>query len=365
MAVAGANRGLHQALLEAGPSGAQDAALCGAAAAAWRGSIAAAVPPLQAAFDAGDAPVFLRHALGIAAAALAGAWALMTITTGRRLPRETVPDEAELEANPAAAAAMLGGGRDPPCTAMQGRWAMAFGALLGAAVLAGYLVFDVVWAYGDAAKAVEYAAKPLATTHNWVVGPSGAVAWHSAAAHSARRGHVDGAPWVAGEFASALHNLRVTPECAAAMQPAIAPLTLMPPTLRVPLRAVCPAPLRGALHVVGAVLMSAASRSRHAASISAHDDVFVLDDPFAGTSLHGWLDGNLAQSPSLVLPSHVGASFAVVTTIAWVLGVFAFTMAIADAVATRAPQWMAWVRRRGLRARHVAAAAARSHVHAE
>ena len=351
-------------------------AACSAAAARWRSTIALGVPEAQAAFDAGEAPPYLRHLIALTTAGLCGCWLLTCVTTGRVIAADDPvvdADTVDADADAANAAINDGGRRPPPCTAMQGRWILAFTLLLAATFGAGLTAFHALWDFGESAKAVEYAAKPLSGARNWDVNATtgeilgwGRMSYPGKGPRRAGAAGGDGgAPWgwIPGEFASALHAVKAPPACAAAMQPWVAPLAAMPPVLRVSLGGILPPPLPALVRGVASLRAALRPYSSDASSGSPPpllvDDALVLkDDPLAGSSVSGWLDGGGA---ALVMPSHAGVSFMVVEASFYVMLTCLGTTLLADWLAASVPRWRAEWGRRGAQAARVAARPVHTH----
>lgn len=350
-AVGEATAALKAALTAVGPPGGQDPAACAAAGAAWRAGVAAAKAAVEPAFASGDAPTFIRHLLGLVAVGWGGGWALLCVTTGRRMESDVetaagagVTDD--MDAGDAMARISGGGARPPAITRMQAAWGAAFWGLVGAGLYAGAVAFHTLWDYAAVGDAVVKAARPLSlrfrcgntTTTSAAAGVGGAPFY----------GGGDGGwptddaglpAWRPGDTCAGVRALRLSVPCADALQPFLEGLLDMPPLLTLPVDRILPLPG----WAVRALLPGAAGAPLvHRGGHGRLDDELALDDPFAGTRLAGWVDGT-----HLVVPSPQGVAFAVLDTLCALTAVYLATLLAREALSQNGPRLRAWWARRG------------------
>jgi hypothetical protein len=208
-----------------------------------------------------------------------------------------------------------------------------------------FICLQVLWLYGGPGQALEYAAKPLcmrfgenATAQHWdaeVVAAANA----DAAAASAALGSINtlsaqaGHPWRQGSYQSASRQMGLSYACTAAMQAYVWGLEEMPALLRVPLGAVLPLPAFSVHALASHGHARAAAAAAHAAGGGSHDSLVALADPFAGTWLHGWVDGD-----ALVVPSHAGIAFATMMLLATLMGIYAVLLYSAEVLQEQGPK---------------------------
>lgn len=354
-AVAEATTGLKQALLAAGPPGAQDLSACSAAAAAWRAGVAHAKAAVEPDFATGEAPLFIRHLLGLAAIAFGCAWGLLWITTGRRMDSDAESaSSAGIDDDMDSAAAMArinsaSGKRTPVMSRMQGLWALAFWGMVGAGTYSGTLVFHTLWDYANVGGAVVKAARPLSLRFrcgNLTAPASGAGSPYYGGSDGIWPTDELGLPqWRAGDTCAGVRALSLSQPCADAIQPFLSGLLDMPPMLTLPITRILPLP-----HALVAALLPSADASPlvhpHGSRAATIDDIFddelTLADPFAGTRLAGWFDG-----PHLVVPSPQGLAFAVLDVLCVLVFTYMATLFLREGLSQNMPRLRAWWARRG------------------
>jgi hypothetical protein len=189
-----------------------------------------------------------------------------------------------------------------------------------------------------------------------------------AAAAAAAMGAIDtlgsqeGHPWRQGDYQAAVRGMGLSAACATAMQPHVWGLDEMPALLRVPLGAVLPLPSFTVHALAHHGQARAAALAAHMSGLAGHDSLTAMADPFAGTWLVGWVDGD-----ALIVPSHSGIAFATLTLLATLMLVYALTLYAAEVLHEHGPKALRWCRARapvGL-GRAAVPRAASAHGHAE
>jgi hypothetical protein len=369
-AAAAANSQLKQALVAAGPPGAQDPAACDAAGASWRAALAAAKVEAEPAFAGGEGLTFMRHLLAVAGVAFTCGWALLTLTTGRTL--ESAADDAtsagvddDMDSMDAMARINSDAGRRAPvCTRMQLGWVAAFWSLVGAGCLAAFLVGHTLWGLTPVGGAVEKAARPWSLRMkcgNLTRAEGGGAAaepggeavyyygggdgglWTSRRAGMPAPGD-DGLPtWRDGDYCAGVRAFQLSAPCAGALQPYLDGLLDMPPLLTMPADRLLPLPaaVLGAVLPPGQPLLHRGDASAHASPLQQPplllDDELFAHDPLAGTRWAGWLDRT-----HFVVPSPRVLARASVDLSALLIMVYITTLFAREYVSQRTPAWRRW-----------------------
>jgi hypothetical protein len=228
----------------------------------------------------------------------------------------------------------------------------------------------VLWLYGGPGHALEYAAKPLcqrfgynATEEHWDADTAATLAADAANAAAALGGANTlaaqaGHPWRQGDYQSAARTLGLSPACLAALQPHVWGLDEMPALLRVPLGAVLPLPAFSVHALATHGHARAAVRRQQQLQAKDQDRLVALADPFHGTWLVGWVDGD-----ALVVPSHSGIAFATLMLLATLMVVYFCLLGSAEVVHEQAPKARRCIA--VCRGRAAAARGAAAHRHAD